>query len=424
MNKEDTIKLLESTIIHDIGTTKNLIRSGNVFYLDALSEESKRDIVNICFATYKYTTNQHLCKKILEKVGVSFVSLHASINFTYYLEEEVYAAHQLLKRGVTTIPFINNRDIHAYRKAFKNTMLSFPEYTKSVKIHVLGGFGAFGNPASFHNTFVRNLRQEAFNKLQNCGVIRPLQMNLQCLFDRMMYRHKGQAPMAELWHRDISITPEGEIFGGWINLDEIDQHFSCVPGSHIDFEPNEADSGFSTLETIFRKHCISKDKQKEVIFKIKKISEKITVPPGHIIIFPQYILHEVLNSKADNDMMRLFTGWRLTSDTNVITGGELSKANNFEPMRLPGGMLPRMYSRMHMMNYKTKEFHIAEVEGEELKYSLTTWCQNTFMDCLLEDNGLIPCYMRGLKESSLVYDTKIYPDYDVNEWKIYKGIPL
>ena len=59
---------------------------------------------------------------------------------------------------------------------------------------------------------------------------------LEQLFDRMMYCLPGTGPSAESWHRDEAKEAKDSdlLFGGWWNLDETDQIFSCVPKTHND----------------------------------------------------------------------------------------------------------------------------------------------------------------------------------------------
>jgi len=80
-------------------------------------------------------------------------------------------SYDYLKRlGVVIIPVIKKEEIPGIRKEFINTLRNFPEYIRSPEnpdkdskgnqlLYVLGGFGALGNPASFHNDLVRNIRK-------------------------------------------------------------------------------------------------------------------------------------------------------------------------------------------------------------------------------------------------------------------------
>ena len=130
---------------------------------------------------------------------------------------------QLSRRGTAITPIIDLKELSQIQKDFLETIHTFPEYkrspidsTKTPKnnplVYVTGGFGALGNPASFHNLLVRRLRKQAYYKLlEEMKIIKQkrlsqnekLDYKLETLFDRMMYRLKGMAPPAEAWHRDV-----------------------------------------------------------------------------------------------------------------------------------------------------------------------------------------------------------------------------
>src|SRR5437868_10465878 len=137
------------------------------------------------------------------------------------------------RRGVVVLPALDPNALSAYNAHWHSAMQRFPEYLHTPDtIYVLGGFGAFGNPASFHHPAVRHLRYYMMSvAIPFFRAIAP-GMLIEQLFDRTSLRRKGTAPTAELWHRDKSPTPD-TVFGGWVNLDLGNtQYFSCVPGTH------------------------------------------------------------------------------------------------------------------------------------------------------------------------------------------------
>ena len=178
---------------------------------------------------------------------------------------------ELSRKGITTIPVLNKNELKNYQEKFDQTLLNFPEYQQNPKnnkqtltgnpfVYVLGGFGALGNPASFHNPFIRKLRIRCWKetiKLFNKYIknyhnddLRK-KYKIETLFDRMMFRQKGQKAVEEAWHRDVMskdlILKTDEIYGGWINLDDTDQYFSCIPGSHLGITQRDIPSGFDTM---------------------------------------------------------------------------------------------------------------------------------------------------------------------------------
>ena len=206
---------------------------------------------------------------------------------------------------------------------------------------VLGGFGALGNPSSFHHPY-QELRY--FIKKH---VSRPLfrkysggkQVNLEMLFDRLCVRKKSFGNVgAEQWHRDIYDGakyglrdlpktlpgPNGlrrdEIFGGWVNLSDNSQEFVGLIGTHKGSEAKRAQragGGFATID----------DKDKKLIGALNEqlrsqantaysnhlatnAAGHIIVPPGHMVVFLQRILHSVLSTTPAEPSLRLFVGHR------------------------------------------------------------------------------------------------------------------
>ena len=342
-----------------------------------------------------------------------------------------------LKRlGVVTIPVIDPSNLPELRKEFINTLREFPEYLRDKTnpdldisgnpiVYVLGGFAALGNPASFHNDLVRDLRKKCreavsplFKKLINSYVNKKLreETKLEMLFDRMMYRKKSQKPSEESWHRDV-IPPEkiednDELFGGWLNLDEYDQYFSCIPGSHLGKRQKELKKGFATIP------------EKE-IDTISVYRYKFTVPPGHMIIFPQYILHEVVAKENKYDMMRLFIGWRTTISKDYLHSDAEKRIQTQAVMRLPSGQEPPMFAANHGSFFRWKRFK--PIPNNSHQVSTIEWSINTFLDHLLKlekadakkdkpEYKIIPQVLKSLVE----YKIPMYRPYTSEEMALYR----
>ena len=215
---------------------------------------------------------------------------------------------------------------------------------------------------SIHPFFKKLIKNYDYPKLRD-------NFKLEILFDRMMYRKKGQKAVAEAWHRDVimkgKINKRDEIFGGWINLDSHDQYFSFIPGSHLGILASEIHSGFDTMVNNLTRQFLDdksvklatqdmkqNDRKKYIdklikntMNKINKYKYRAVVPPGHIILFPQYILHEVVATPAKHDMMRLFNGIRLTTGEKTLNSVDMM--NDQKIPLLPGGMYPPIYSANH-----------------------------------------------------------------------------
>lgn len=192
------------------------------------------------------------------------------------------------------------------------------------QLFVLGGFGALGNPSSFHHPLKRRLMndiydfikpkfQELFQFFEDHTEYKYLSM----IPDRFCIRRNDQEVSAETWHKDQSLTKEMAgntiIFGGWINLDtSITQRFSCaeneliMPKDSTAYYENNASKGYTP-------------QQSEALNQKRKTIE---IPPGHILLFNELLTHEVIKSKSKSKYdptktsYRCFTKWivRTTSD--------------------------------------------------------------------------------------------------------------
>merc|ERR1719284_2342612 len=141
--------------------------------------------------------------------------------------------------------------------------------------------------------------------------IRGHSRRIEALPDRLMVRPKGDAPPAEVWHRDTSPHADNgdDIFGGWINFDNENQYFSAVPESYLPDDPSSSTAGNEGFDRVT-------DATKAYANSHKR---SITIPPGHILVFFQNALHEIVATKATHRMFRLLTGFRLTNSEIPLT---------------------------------------------------------------------------------------------------------
>lgn len=196
----------------------------------------------------------------------------------------------------------------------------------------MGGFGAYGNPASFHNPIVREIRRHAYPIVKRFLVGHfPDGYYVEQLFDRMCVRRAGTSTTRESWHRDISVKKhqDDRVFGGWINLDDKPQYFSCAIGTHTDTDDGSG-TGF-----------VRNDKPEK--------ATRILIPSGHAILFFQDILHQVLPQRQKTDSFRLFQSFRISKEPNPLFGKDrIDKwiEDQATPL-LPSGQHPPMYSSNH-----------------------------------------------------------------------------
>lgn len=263
-------------------------------------------------------------------------------------------AQQLHRHGVTVIPCLPGEagrpcDMSAYRCQFDAAVASFPEYAEGATDLVMGGFRALGNPASFHNRFVRRLRQWAMHAAvthlwaEYTQRYMPEARLEQCI-DRMMLRPKGIKPSPESWHRDeaINALPKDHTFGGWVNLDDRPQYLNCVPGTHRAQRTQKG--GFAPIKS-------AQDKA-----RYERQCQAVAVPPGHMIVFFEHIVHEVRAKAAAYDMYRVFTGWRVTYDIYPLNPSTPSALHSLlqaqAVMPLKSGQIPPMYATLHWTNFR------------------------------------------------------------------------
>lgn len=211
-----------------------------------------------------------------------------------------------------------------------------PEFLDPKGPLTLGGFGALAIPSSFHHPNIRFIRKKVYETIKPLlKKYFPNHSNVELLFDRVSIRRVGTSTSKESWHRDVcpDSLPEDIILGGWINLDPSgspNQKFSCVPGTHTD----------KTDKTGFAKTAVNPSNPK--IFE---------VPPGHVILFHQNILHEVKNQKASFESYRLYLGWRLTNSKKPLFDHSDVIKNQSVP-KIPSGQIPPMYAKLHWVNHR------------------------------------------------------------------------
>lgn len=293
-------------------------------------------------------------------------------------------ARVLDRYGVMCMKVLSDDVRERWARQMWDAMDEFPEYKVQGKTvqRSLGGFGALGNPSSFHHPTIQRWR----NSIKR-DILKPLfreyvhlkgfseSTRLEMLYDRVSVRceHFGQ-PTAESWHRDIydgkkyglrnlprSIEDErggmhpDEIFGGWINLSTTDQKFICIVGSHKGEQAlaaQERGGGFAELSPQeIKEQEVEKRCQRQANKKIGSCHMDnhghVIVPPGAMVLFYQRLLHSVSGGKQPRDPnLRMFNGVRLTGETNPLFDHSPVVANNAVP-RIPSGQIPPMYSQNH-----------------------------------------------------------------------------
>lgn len=362
----------------------------------------------------------------------------------------------LLEKGVCVFPVLTPDQTTLFRNAFQQVQTEFPEFRHTVEAsslpYVLGGFGAYGNPSSFHNGYIRSLRlltaepmirlfQAVACTMESVTIIDPLppppgRWYFEQLFDRMCCRPKGSSTSPESVHRDLNpqtVIPTGTLvhipaqnkknkvplqkeryiprpwdycFGGWINLDEEgDQYFSCVLGSHkhpITMFKGTSESGFDTRESLTGP------------------IHRISVPSGHAVIFFQRIQHIVTPSKRKTDSYRQFRCYRLfrsaETDPSPLNGQRLwdECINTFAVPKLPSGQIPPMYGSNHQSMFLLKGTRSDPAWWSTRKFPTDLLQTRTVRSGRREGLSyrIIPRFMSSLREYPM---EMVYPPY--KQWE-------
>jgi hypothetical protein len=290
------------------------------------------------------------------------------------------------KEGYLIFKVFEPSELPELRKNFKEACKDFPEFLEVTdEEYVLGGFGALGNPSSFHNYFTRYIRFRVFQTVKKLLEKDFKGKYIQGLFDRLLIRPSGKAPSKESWHRDVTpgLKETSFVFGGWVNLDNENNHFSCVPGT----QAVQKESGFVKL----------KDQ--------KFTGEKIEIHPGHGIIFHQSLIHEVLPTKLKHTSYRIFHGFHISEENeNIFDYSEIIENQGVPP--LPSGQIPPMFAKLHWVNWRDK----LEIFSRKLKPE----CLEVKSGGAPKSRTIVHRFMKSLKE----YGFPLYREYDPKEIEI------
>lgn len=303
----------------------------------------------------------------------------------------VKTARALNKYGVVVVPvYATSEARQRWEDRVWAALDEMPEYkVKGKTAHrVLGGFGAYGNPSSFHHPTIQTLRQRVKKNI-SMPLFRALahelkmdsQTRLEMLFDRVCVRYKKFKGIGgENWHRDIYDGPKydlrelpktlnggrdlDDIFGGWLNLSDQPTYFMGLVQSHRGTAAQRAQEkggGFERLSNAeIRAQQVEERLEKQGKFGNPEGAARrrigaatvtpegfIEVPPGHMVIFYQRLLHAVKGGPGpEQPQLRLFIGHRLTSEENSLFPLREIVNNNAVPT-IPSGQTPPMYSQNH-----------------------------------------------------------------------------
>jgi hypothetical protein len=205
---------------------------------------------------------------------------------------------------------------------------------------------------------------------------------LEMLFDRLCVRHRDFGTVtAESWHRDIydgkthkirqlprSLPGDTRdiITGGWTNLSDSPQYFMAILGSHegsgahgAQRGAEEKGGGFAVLsKTEIQAQQVEQrlaSQAGRVYGTCRTDSEgRVVVPPGHMLVFFQRLLHAVAPQKkggGDAHSLRYFNGFRLTRERVPLFQDQGRVIADGGVPRIPSGQLPPMFSVNHYIQF-------------------------------------------------------------------------
>ena len=94
----------------------------------------------------------------------------------------------------------------------------------------------------------------------------------------------------------------------WLNLNDFTEYFSCCKRTHLEEGAADRCKGFAKIES-------AADKA-----RYKARLELVPVPPGHLLLFYERIVHEVRAVPAPARTIRLHLGWRVTESDEPLFG--------------------------------------------------------------------------------------------------------
>lgn len=329
-------------------------------------------------------------------------------NFTATPVHTVAPASEFNFTGYMVVPFMDAASIAKARDDFDKEVRCFPETTPACEeepieeiLPVLGGFAALSNPSSFHNQTVRAIRTRAhpvaLQAVRDAGLLQSDEEFFEQIPDRMMIRAKGLTASAESWHRDQtpSANDDDTVMGGWVNLDDKPQYFSCVPGSHKGVS-GKGHGGFATIPKT--EHA-----------DLRARSAKVCIPPGHVLIFNEQLIHEVFSKRMAYTSYRLFLAWRVTDSWVPLVKDITDRLADQAPITLKSGQFPPMYAVLHWTNWRDR-LALFSNRFNPLCTELRTVKKTG------DEHMVVHRQMKSLKE----YGFKRYPSYTPEEMKMYK----
>lgn len=323
-------------------------KEANKAWWDGLSQEEKR---------------AHQARQKLIRDGIPFDAGDEHFSIGGVVDYQAFLQHH----GFVVVPtlLVNDEERRKNQAEFFKMFRESPEFRNPAPEDpawrpVLGGFAALGNPSSFHHPYARKMREMILYEALIKDVLPTNGRRVEKVFDRVTLRRRGEKPTAESLHRDEAKTAKDgdDVFGGWLNIDEHSQNFRCCPRTH--HEAGGQNKGFAKIKA-------AADKK-----KYSQLIRQVSIPKGHMLVFYERLVHEVANTKADHDMIRVHCGFRVTDHTTPLFGKGMTERwyETQDVPRIKSAQWPKVYPGC----YPNFPYHWKELEE---------WSVRTFVDeCL------------------------------------------
>ena len=232
----------------------------------------------------------------------------------------------LTTQGYIVLPVFDTDELTKVSTTFLNTAMKSPELTNDIEHtrFVLGGVGYVPFASLWYSEIVRYITKTIYKKTMKQN---PFEIGeneyFSMLPDRPFVRFPIQAvdEKGKLHQDDATNSVVGidNIYGGWINLNtDVTQYFKAIPGTHNPQHPifeklqqkNGEKRGYSNFKENSDQKCLANHWKNEV-------KQLIEIPPGHILIFQENLIHTVYpNPPINKPILRLHTSF-LISTSNV-----------------------------------------------------------------------------------------------------------
>ena len=280
---------------------------------------------------------------------------------------------QLWEKGFTKTRLDGDfwNDFHLIRSEFKE----FLSTDVTERQDVLGGFGTFGNPSSFHHPKLRQYRRRI--KEMVADVLREIPdyegKNLECMYDVMCLQSiKFGSALSTPPHRDLRKihvdpqrafkhrpNPETDVFfRAWINCNEM--------GGGPD--------RWQRIRFYYRSQLVELDSVQKPV--------EIVVYPNEMVLYDQRLVRELVPVTCVYPSARMFFTFRVTHETEPIYDTYTIAKEQTVPYLYSGAQAPVM-SFLHMLRADSREKIVEFTNTLKPQYRCPPITGNSFdMPCI------------------------------------------